>query len=41
MKLHKKILDKGIPDDAIPGIKGVQVSIPKNYVSKNLNASAC
>lgn len=25
-KNHRKVLDKGIPPDAMPGIKGVKVS---------------
>ncbi|XP_059475763.1 ubiquitin domain-containing protein UBFD1-like [Neocloeon triangulifer] len=26
--MHKKILDKGIPDDALPGIKGIKEPLP-------------
>ncbi|CAB3378780.1 Hypothetical predicted protein [Cloeon dipterum] len=28
MAIHKKVLDKGIPDDAMPGIKGVKEALP-------------
>lgn len=31
-KIHRKVLDKGIPPDAMPGIKGVKV---KNIYHKN------
>ncbi|PIK52598.1 hypothetical protein BSL78_10502, partial [Apostichopus japonicus] len=37
MKLHKKILDKGVPDDAMPGIKGVQERLPSVPVSGMVN----
>lgn len=25
-KIHRKVLDKGIPDDAMPGIKNINVN---------------
>ncbi|XP_065341367.1 ubiquitin domain-containing protein UBFD1-like [Cloeon dipterum] len=28
MAIHKKVLDKGIPDEAMPGIKGVKEALP-------------
>ncbi|PIK46280.1 putative ubiquitin domain-containing protein UBFD1 isoform X9 [Apostichopus japonicus] len=37
MKLHKKILDKGVPDDAMPGIKGVHERLPSVPVSGMVN----
>lgn len=31
-KIHRKVLDKGIPPDAMPGIKGVKVKyLPQKY----------
>lgn len=29
---HKKVLDKGIPEGALPGIKGRQVQLPENQL---------
>lgn len=28
-KVHRKILDKGVPPDVMPGIKGVKVNLNK------------
>ncbi|GLV39452.1 hypothetical protein CBL_13331 [Carabus blaptoides fortunei] len=36
-KIHRKILDKGVPDDAIPGIKGVKEVLPPFPLSGMLN----
>ncbi|XP_038064147.1 ubiquitin domain-containing protein UBFD1-like isoform X2 [Patiria miniata] len=36
-KMHKKILDKGIPDDAMPGIKGRQEALPSVPISGMYN----
>lgn len=31
-KIHRKVLDKGIPPDVMPGIKGVKVKyVPHKY----------
>lgn len=31
-KIHRKVLDKGIPPDVMPGIKGVKVKIQFNIL---------
>lgn len=38
-KLHKKVLDKGKPDDAPPGIKGVKEALPPCPLSGMTNKS--
>ncbi|TRY64084.1 hypothetical protein TCAL_10779 [Tigriopus californicus] len=38
-KIHKKVLDKGKPEDATPGIKGVRQSLPSTPLSGMLNKS--
>lgn len=38
-KMHKKILDKGIPEDVQPGIKNVKDSLPPYPLSGMLNKS--
>lgn len=37
MKQHKKVLDKGIPDDVQPGIKGVEERLPTVPISGMVN----
>lgn len=33
-KIHRKVLDKGVPDDAMPGIKSLKVlSMQKTVIS--------
>lgn len=34
-QMHKKILDKGVPEDAQPGIKNAKVSIKKHISLQN------
>lgn len=36
-KLHKKIIDKGVPDDAMPGIKNIKEGLPQVPLSGMLN----
>ncbi|XP_045471670.1 ubiquitin domain-containing protein UBFD1-like [Harmonia axyridis] len=36
-KLHKKIIDKGVPDDILPGIKNVKEKLPSAPLSGMLN----
>ncbi|KAL7302801.1 hypothetical protein TKK_0004840 [Trichogramma kaykai] len=38
-KLHRKILDKGKPEDAMPGLKGKQMSLPLEPMKGMLNKS--
>lgn len=30
-KIHRKVLDKGVPEDAMPGIKNIKVNKNENY----------
>ncbi|XP_075558104.1 uncharacterized protein LOC142590121 isoform X1 [Dermacentor variabilis] len=38
-KLHQKVVDKGVPEDAIPGIRNVKDSLPAAPLSGMLNKS--
>ena len=38
-KVHKKVLEKGKPEDAMPGLKGVKESLPPVPLSGMLNKS--
>ena len=35
-KIHRKVLDKGIPPDVMPGIKGVKVCILHKLIYGNI-----
>lgn len=37
--MHKKIIDKGVPEDAMPGIKNAKDSLPAFPLSGMLNKS--
>eukprot|EP00794_Sanderia_malayensis_P009184 gene9184-10158_t len=39
-KMHKKILEKGMPDDVMPGIKGTKERLPAHPLSGMLNKRA-